>query len=254
MSEGDTIHRIAAELRSSLVGRRVVSSSTAYGERTLVPAGTLVREVEALGKHLLIRFDADRVLHTHLGMHGAWRILPPGARNGRVPPRVAIQVQGAKAVCIAALVVEVLPERALSVHPVLSALGPDLCDPEPDLDEVVARFARLVEPGAEIAPTLLDQRIASGIGNVYKSEVLFAERVDPFTRADALSSDHVPALYGTASRLRANLGAGRRRTVPAGYAVSGRAGRPCRRCGGQIRSGKQDGRTTWWCPSCQMGA
>jgi endonuclease-8 len=245
VSEGDTIHRIAAELRSSLVGRRVVSSSIAYGERTLVPAGTLVREVVARGKHLLIRFDVDRVLHTHLGMHGVWRILPPGARNGRVPPRVAIEVLGARAVCIAAPVVEVLPERALSVHPVLTALGPDLCDPEPDLDEVVARFARLVEPGAEIAPTLLDQRIASGIGNVYKSEVLFAERLDPFTRTDARSSDRARALYGTASRLlRANLGAGRRRTVPGGYAVYGRAGRSCRRCGGEIRSDKQDGRTT----------
>jgi endonuclease-8 len=236
VSEGDTIHRIAAELRSSLVGHRVVSSSIAYGVRTLVPTGTLVREVMARGKHLLIRFDVDRV-STHLGMHGVWRILPPGGRNGRVPLRVAIQVQGAKAVCIAAPVVEVLPERALSVHPVLSALGPDLCDPEPDLDEVVARFARLVEPGAEIALTLLDQRIASGIGNVYKSEVLFAERLDPFTRADALSSERVRALYGTASRLlRANPAqdvgercrAATRSTVERGDRAGDAAGRSAR--------------------------
>ena len=62
----------------------------------------------------------------------------------------------------------------------LERLGPDLCEPGVDLDAVVARLASL-EPGTELAAALLDQRVAAGIGNVFKSEVCWAERVHPFT-------------------------------------------------------------------------
>jgi endonuclease-8 len=104
---------------------------------------------------------------------------------------------------------------------------------------------------------LLDQRPASGIGNVYRSEVLWACRVDPFASVGDLDDATLRELYGTANRqLRANLRDWRRRTYGDGVAVYDRAGRPCPRCGTPIRNRKlgEQARTTWWCPTCQTSA
>src|SRR4029450_11047827 len=65
----------------------------------------------------------------------------------------------------------------------LARLGPDLCEPEVDLDAVLSRFDGVAGPDDEIGDLLLDQRIAAGIGNVYKSETCFACGIDPFTPA-----------------------------------------------------------------------
>jgi endonuclease-8 len=133
-------------------------------------------------------------------------------------------------------------------------LGPDLCTPEPDLDDAVARMAQLHQPTDEIADVLLDQRVAAGIGNVYKSEVLWARRVSPFAPLASLDDDVRRVLVDTAHRLlRANLGSGARETVPAGLGVYGRARQPCRRCGTPIRMRRQGPqvRSTYWCPRCQ---
>src|SRR5262249_37773738 len=122
----------------------------------------------------------------------------------------------------------------------------------------------LAEPGAEIGSLLLDQRIAAGVGNVYKSEVCFACGVDPFTPAARVPEDTRRRLYAAAHRLlRANLGAGPRQTVGGlsgdrtqrggGLAVYGRRGQGCRRCGTPVRARRQgpEARMTYWCPRCQ---
>ena len=113
-----------------------------------------------------------------------------------------------------------------------------------------------------IAEGLLDQRALAGIGNVYKNEVLFIERVDPFAPVEALTDPIVDRLIETGRRLmRANLGTADRQTTDhqrsAGGQrlwVYGRAGRPCRRCGTRIevrRHGELP-RATYWCPGCQL--
>jgi endonuclease-8 len=256
MSEGDTIFRTAVRLGEALEGERVTESRLFREARTLVEPGTVVRAVRSRGKHLLIFFEGDRILHTHLGMTGAWRTYRAGEdwRWSRARARVLIGTEEVLAVCFAAPVVEVFAERALRIHPSLSALGPDLCSPIVDLDAVVTRFSRLAPPEEEIGPLLLDQRIACGIGNVYKSEILFAERLDPFAPAGRISPSRIRDVYATASTLlRRNLRPGRRRTVAQGLAVYGRAPRPCLRCAQPIRARRQGdpGRVTYWCLSCQ---
>jgi endonuclease-8 len=112
-------------------------------------------------------------------------------------------------------------------------------------------------PETEIGVALLDQRVASGIGNVYRSETLFACRADPFARIGDLEVDVPRRLYATASELlRRNLDGRPRRTSPGGLAVYRKTGRPCPRCGTPIRSRRQGeaARTVYWCPSCQAGA
>lgn len=164
-----------------------------------------------------------------------------------------MDVPDAVAVCFDAPVVEVLRESDLRRHPRLSALGPDLCSPDADLDEAVAQLQRL-SPDTEIGVALLSRRVACGIGNVYMSEALFACAIDSFARLAELGSPAERELFETTSRMpRANLGGGRRATAPGGLAVYRKAGRPCPRCGSRIVSRRhgEAARSTYWCPSCQ---
>jgi endonuclease-8 len=160
-------------------------------------------------------------------------------------------------VCRSAPTVELLDAASFRRHPVLSALGPDLCLPEPDLDAIGTRVRSLLDPATPVGVVLLDQRPACGIGNVYRSEVLWACRVDPFAPVADVGDETLRELYATANRhLRANLRGWRRRTYGDGVAVYDRAGRPCPRCGTPImarRLGEQ-ARTTWWCSTCQTSA
>jgi endonuclease-8 len=255
MPEGDTIFRTASVLRAAIAGKPLVDFQAPRLRIAPFPPEIEVRSVEARGKHLLVGFGDGRVLHTHMQMSGSWHVYRPGEpwRRGKHRVRVRIDVPDAVAVCFDAPVVELLRERDLPRHPRLSVLGPDLCSPDTNLAEALARLERL-PTGTEVAVALLDQRVASGIGNVYKSEVLFARQVDPFATLGDLDAATKNGLLDTASRmLRANLGGGRRTTAPGGLAVYGKAGRPCPRCGTPIRSARQGetARTTYWCPSCQ---
>ncbi|HET9773000.1 MAG TPA: DNA-formamidopyrimidine glycosylase family protein [Acidimicrobiia bacterium] len=278
MPEGDTIFRAARALDRILTGRRVVRFEVRSGRGGPRPAaaahpprpGELVTSVEAQGKHLLIAFDGGTTLHTHMQMTGSWHAYRPGERWQKKPAaaRVVLEVADpsepdvvvAVAVCFSAPVVELV--GAPAAHPRLSALGPDLCRPDADLAEAAARLGRL-PGGTEIGVALLDQRVACGVGNVYKSETLFACGVDPFAPVEALDGGARRRLLETAARqLQANLdGSAPRSTVTTagggrGLAVYGRAGRPCRRCGTRILSRRQGdaARTTYWCPTCQPAA
>jgi endonuclease-8 len=255
MPEGDTIHRTAATLRRVLAGQELTAFRAPRLRPPLPVAGTLVERVEARGKHLLIRFADGRTLHTHMRMNGSWHTYRPGERWRRSPgsARAVLETAEGVAVCFAAPVVELLDDRELARHPQLSRLGPDLCAPGADLDVALARLGSM-DPATEIGVALLDQRVACGVGNVYKSEVLFACRVDPFAVVGSLDGPTRRELFAIAADLlRRNLEGGPRRTVPEGLAVYDRTGRPCRRCGTTIVSRRQgeDARTTWWCPTCQ---
>ena len=101
-------------------------------------------------------------------------------------------------------------------------------------------------------------RIAAGIGNIYKSEVLFLERVNPFARVASLPDEVLRTLLRTARRqMRRNVGTAERRTTHGGNRsalwVYDRARQPCARCGTPIRRVLQGphARSTYWCPACQ---
>lgn len=261
MPEGDTLFRTAATLERAVAGRTV----TRFDVRRVVAherpsAGWVVDAVEARGKHLLVHFDhpdhTPLTLRTHLKMTGSWHVYRPHER-WRKPPRRAraeIWTDVAVAVCFSAPVVEIIPTGRLDRHRELSRLGPDLTDDDADLDEALRRLARHATTDTPAGVALLDQRIACGVGNVYKSEVLHACRVHPATPVGDLRTDVRRDLFETASRLlRANLAGYPRRTVPEGLAVYGRAGSRCRTCGTAVVSSHQgdQARVTFWCPTCQ---
>jgi endonuclease VIII len=253
--EGDTILRTARSLDRALAGRAVERFEAPRLVGLRPSPGARVSGVEAVGKHLFVNFEDGRSLHTHMRMNGSWHLYRPGApwRKSASAARVVIEVEGAVAVCFSAPVVEMIDASGRARHQ--DVLGPDLCRQDADLDEALRRIDRLVPPGTTVAEVLLDQRVAAGVGNVYKSEVLFACRVDPFTPVGRLDAAARRSLLETASaQLRANLDGWHRSTVAGGgLAVYGRTGRPCRRCRTPIRSRRHgaQARTTYWCPTCQ---
>jgi endonuclease-8 len=211
-----------------------------------------------VGKHLLVRFADGSVLRTHLRMSGSWHLYRTGARWQRPAHlmRALVEVPGWIAVCFAAPVVVLEHDR--TGGPAIAHLGPDLADPgltDADLGACLERMAALPEPGAEIGAVLLDQRVACGVGNVYKSEVLWACRVDPFAPLPRVDEETRRRLLRTAARLlQANVASsGPRTTHAGGLAVYGRRGRACPRCGTPIRMRRQgeQARSTYWCPRCQ---
>jgi len=219
--------------------------------------GKRVDAVEAQGKNLLIRFDGGLEIRTHLRMNGSWHRYRPGERWRRPPgrARLVLEVDGTVAVCFDAPVVELFETRTEPLHPSLSRLGPDLLKPEFDAAEAHRRLRAPERAETSISAALLDQRALAGIGNIWRNETLFAERVDPFAPVAEVDDATLDRLIVTARRLlmqSAGMAPGRAPTR-----VYRKTGRPCPRCGTPIRSAPLSAdvpRTTYWCPDCQGGA
>lgn len=263
MPEGDTIHKLAAYLGEHLVGRTV--QQAAVLGRPLALRGEAVTAADARGKHLLLRFAGGAVLRTHLGMHGSWHRYPADGGAPRVRGRVSVvfTVSAPPVVevfaCYNAREVELLAAGSRRERDLASHLGDDLLGAAPDLAAIAARARRLLGPGTLLVDVLLDQRVAAGIGNVYKSELLFLAGLPPTTTLGDIADDRLQALYADARRwLTANLGGGPRttRTTADGAGrlwVYNRTGRPCHRCRTPIAAARLGARPrgTWWCPACQ---
>jgi endonuclease VIII len=273
MPEGDTIFRAARTLHRALAGKPVVQFQSVFPALTRVHADTpltsqTVEAVSAAGKHLLMRFSGGIVLRTHMRMNGSWHIYRPGEQWQRSPRRMRVLIATADFVAVGfdIPVAEFIPVRRLDRHVTLRTLGPDLLSDHFDEQEALRRIR--ARPGEPIAEVLLNQRVLAGIGNVYKSEVLFACHVDPFGIVATVADDRLQCLISTARRFLLANAAGRLpamttypglrsttgRSSPRDRLwVYGRAGLPCRRCGTAIGSKKEGlaARLTYWCPTCQ---
>jgi endonuclease-8 len=271
MPEGDTIFRTAQALHRHLGGRIVTRFESVFPALTRIDhdrpiAGRTVAGVTSRGKHILMTFSGDLVLHTHMRMHGSWHGYPPGAA-WRLPARdMRVLVATAEFVAVGfnVPVAELLTARELLRHEALRELGPDLLDETFDAGAAVVR-AR-AQGRLAIADVLLNQRVVAGAGNVFKSESLFAAGVYPFTPVSAVSDAELIRIVGIArDMLRANTLTGSRLAPSRGRRtrdslardgalwVYGRGGKPCRKCGTPIQAKKTgiDARLTYWCPRCQ---
>jgi len=272
--EGDTIFRAARTLNLALAGRTVAVFETVlpalqrvHDDHPIV--GRTVVGVRAVGKHLLMEFSDDLVLRTHMLMSGSWHVYRPGERwrRRRSAMRVVVGNDDYVAVAFEVPVAEFLNARDLQRHTQIQGLGPDLLADDFDQGEAARRLRAL--PRVAVADALLDQRVVAGIGNVFKSEVLFVCGIDPFRLLAEVSDDECARLLQKArDLLRSNVIDPARATAPSsgGYRnttrrldpgarlwVYGRSGKPCRHCGTPIDFRRQgnDARATYWCPGCQ---
>ncbi len=250
MPEGDTLYNTALELRPALLGEQLVDVSVRARGMYRLRSGDTVVGVEAHGKFLEITVARGLVLRTHLKMTGVWHLYDQNERWRRPHhlARAVLKTADHTAVCFAAPTVEI--GRVGDGR--LDHLGPDLTG-EVDVGVLVER-ARSLDPATEIAEVLLDQRVACGIGNIYKNEALWACEASPFASLESFADDDLAALYRTANeQLQANLGRWKRQTHNRGFAVYDRARQACPRCRGEIRTTTHGdiGRRTYWCSRCQ---
>jgi len=255
MPEGDAIRRIALSL-APLVGQTLERVTTQGLARDL--DGRVVVAVHPHGKHLMIDLDDGTQVRAHLGMNGRVRRYPRAdgeAVLARLSPgRAKLALVTANLVCIwiNARTIEIAPRRAPMRGMAVAALGPDvLAD---DFDPRLAASRALADPARRIADVLLDQRIAAGIGNIWKSESLFARAIDPRTPIGELTLDEIASVYSSARELMlARMET--RAAVPRAlaYRVYSRTNRPCPRCETPITAYQlgDPPRWTWSCPACQ---
>jgi len=262
MPEGDTVWLTAHRLDRALTGRALTACDLRVPAlATADLLGRTVTGVLARGKHVLTRIDDDLTLHSHLRMDGSWHISAAGNRGARHQREHTLRVilGNAEWTATGYRIHDLRLLRRDAEHVVVGHLGPDLLGPDWDAAAAVANLRG--QPRTAIGEALLDQRLLAGIGNLYKAEVLFVERIDPWLPVgDVVDLDSVVA---TARRLlRMNRDHPEQSTT--GYTGRGRehwvyerGGQPCLRCRTPIRRAQQGAapraRSTYWCPRCQPG-
>jgi endonuclease-8 len=260
--EGDAVWRTARRLDRALTGAPLVHGDLRWPSlATADLRGATTLEVVSRGKHLLQRFDDGRTLHSHLRMDGRWR-LDATAQQAAKPLRhhairAVLATERWTAVGWQLGMLDLVPtaeESSLVGH-----LGPDLLGADWDLEAALARLRAL--PVTPLGAALLDQRNLAGLGTIYTAETLFCETQQPWQPVAEVPPSRLRAVVERARRL---LDAGRAHGIPTttrvrrrgqGLYVYGRAGRPCRRCGGtvlveMIGEPPKD-RMMFYCPTCQ---
>ena len=247
MPEGDSIERVRQSLTPFLLGQVIVRAECRWPEVTVRLSGVTCTGLEALGKHLLILFDDDTLLRVHLGMTGSWHRYDPGERWQRARADLGLSLATAAdvLVCFTVPEVERLTNKERAHHVSLVSLGPDVLKDPFDLTEVLRRARHPQRASMEVAELLLDQRVAAGIGNIFKCESLFALQIAPHRTVESLDDDTVRALYAAASeKMRHSVAHGRSPKRIYGARV-------CPVCRGRVSIEEQADRLTWWCPRCQ---
>ncbi|MGI9594901.1 MAG: Fpg/Nei family DNA glycosylase [Acidimicrobiales bacterium] len=265
MPEGHVLHRAARLQGGRFNGHRLAASSPqgrfAQGAARL--DGQLLDGIDAKGKHIFYRFDSGDVLHVHLGLYGKFRLDDPPFPEPSPNARLVLSTDRHRLHLAGPTACELLSTDEASA--VADRLGPDpLLAPTDGGSQITDRLKRRTIP---IGAAIVDQKVIAGLGNVYRAELLFLVRLHPFVKANQVPPELIDALWQLSiSRLRVGERSGRIATVdpeevgaPSAAALDDehrlyaykRDGLPCRRCDDLIRSADIDGRSIWWCPTCQ---
>ncbi len=275
MPEGHTLFRLAAELGDAFTGRRVRVSSPQgrFAADAAVVDDTVVVGAESAGKHLFIELEHDHVIHVHLGLIGQFDVHARLALDAPPDPVGAVRLRLVTAEAPLSYADLRGATRCDLVGPsrreeVLASLGPDPLRKDADPDRAWQRIRRSPRP---IGDLLLDQAVLAGVGNVYRAEVLFRQRIHPLRpgrtlrvgqwraiwddlvvlmaegvrlgRIDTVRPEHTPEAMGRPPRADDHGGE---------VYVYRRTGQPCLVCDRPIRTEVLAGRNLFWCTRCQV--
>jgi endonuclease VIII len=259
LAEGPAVVRWARALRQ-LVDEPLleVQATRRWHERAAGLVGARIEDVETHGKHLLLHLSTGDIIHAHAMQYGSWQVGEPGMalRKPAKFVRLMLRTTAHEAVYYHGPVMEILPPEEVLNHFSLAALGPDIMREDFDPVEVARRLRK--SGSREIGDAILDQRIVSGIGNIFKSEGLYLARIDPRRPARSVSRaaqtrlwrSLLPIMRASASHhgptITRDLDGDR-------YWVYRRRGRACAVCGTAIEMTRQGDlkRATYFCPVCQ---
>jgi endonuclease VIII len=271
--EGDSLYRAARELRAVLLGAEV--QKLALPRRDTITDGLVgdeVRAVESRGKNLLVHFGRGFTLHVHLKMNGRILVRPQEHAPDRGGHRAVAQLDTARhrVLVLDAPVARLLRTRDVHRDLAFRELGPDLLSEDFPAEEAVRRLrARATLP---LGVALMDQSALAGIGNVYKSEICFNLRLDPFGPVSRYAERLAEIVEHARMLLRKNVDAPER-SVPDAFSphvherttrltrrhgerpvsVYERRGEACYDCGAPVDMRYQGDpqRSTYFCPRCQ---
>ena len=273
MPEGDSLHREALRLHPKLVGQHVRSLLLVrHRARTEGLLGSAIENVEARGKNLLVHFAVGWSLHVHLKMNGRVRLYPRASTTkvALSAASVVLETEAHRVVVYSAPVARLLRTSDLLGDLYFRGLGPDLLAPHFALQEAVTRLRRHDE--TPLGEALIDQGVIAGIGNVWKSELCFSLRLDPFAAVSAHQDVELFSLLSLARTQMLDNVYSPKRSMPDPFEGRGqrkarldrrqgehvlsvyeRAGKPCYDCATPIamRHQGEQRRSTYWCPQCQ---
>jgi endonuclease-8 len=251
MPEGHTVHRLARRLGADGAGSPVRASSPQgrFADGAATIDGLVLLETEALGKHLFLRFEEGRDLHVHLGLFGRFRRRRKPAPEPRGAVRLRLETRRAPWDLSG-------PTACRIVDPgewdeLRRRVGPDPLRPGDDPEPALARIGASRRP---IGALLLDQAVISGVGNVYRAEILHALSIDPMRPGNETSIGERQAIWETSAEMLADgERTGRITTIKdrPGRRLAVYKSADCATCGGEIERTALANRTIYWCPRCQ---
>ena len=267
MPEGHTIHRQARLQKKRFVGEplQVWSPQGRFSLGAAALDGHAIEEIEAVGKHLFYKWDHGELLHVHLGLFGRFRTYreePPPPTDGT---RLALESTEATTYLSGPTICALIDESRRDE--IVARLGPDPLATVGHAEAVEHIAEHLSRRSSPISAALLDQKVISGIGNVYRSELLFLTGIHPLTPSKELTDHQIAELWGeTVRQLELGERSGRIVTTSPEHVgvqrrsdirrsqrsyVYKRLGKPCRMCGTPIEMSEAGNRKVWWCPACQ---
>ena len=257
MPEGHTIHRAAQDHRRAFCGQKlsVTSPQGKFSEGASLLDSESCETVEAIGKHLLYRFQNSHALHVHLGLFGRVRKKPLPLK----PPKGAVRVRLASKTHFVDIngptICEILDQSG--VDALFKRIGPDVlrADANPEIS-----FQKIQRSGLPIGQLIMDQSIMAGIGNIYRTEILWRQAIHPETPGKAISRHTFDRIWDDAAYLLA-IGVKRNTiiTVDARLFSKKQLGEKynifgalsCPRCNGEVRRLEINKRRAFVCNTCQ---
>jgi endonuclease-8 len=267
MPEGHTLFRLANELDEAFRGQalRVSSPQGRFDDGAAAVDGQVMTGAQSAGKHVFLVFEGGEIIHVHLGLIGVFTL-----GRGTAPPAVGavrLRLEGDAwyGDLRGAIVCELVTQDKMDE--IVGRLGPDPLRADAEPDRAFARIHRSAKP---VGALLMDQTVLSGVGNVFRAEILFRARLNPLVpgakvskrrwnamwddlvflmeygvrtgRIDTVRPEHEPEAMGRLARVDDHGGE---------VYVYRRDGKPCLVCGSTVRTKLLEGRNLFWCPTCQ---
>ena len=263
MPEGHSVQRTANQFNEHFKGKKIKVDSPQgrfASDAKLINNRVLI-EAKAIGKQLFLNFDNDLTCRVHLGIYGKWRFVSKADKELTGQVRARFFTKEFLADLRGPTVCEVIDSK--SVKLVEKRLGPDPTNPDPRKKEQARFVERVKNSKSSIGLLLMNQDVVSGIGNVYRAELLFRAGISPHVLGNQLTEEQIRSLWVDAVKLmkvgvatgfmitRDELAKKNPKKADRNY-VYKREGENCLRCGSLVAIEIMATRKLYWCPGCQI--
>lgn len=257
MPEGHTIHRAARDQRPMLKGKVILVASPQgrFHDGAARLDGAVCLNVDAYGKHLIYQFENQMALHIHLGLFGRFRTAKIPATEPRGEVRVRMMSNSHVVDINGPNTCEVLDPSELSA--LINRIGPDVLRKDAKLD---LAFTRITKSKISIGQLLMDQAVIGGIGNIYRTEILWRQNVHPLTPGNCISRDVFDRLWNDSVQLL-EIGVKNNAIITVDGVKKSRSkygervnifDKPhCPKCAGEIKKFEIAKRRAFMCAACQ---